>query len=83
MFYAATQSKERVLRLIPKSSAPDFRTEKDFFLLVKTAFNQRRKTLRNAVRHLFDPSILQNQVFDRRAEQLTIAEFAGLTHKMK
>jgi len=75
--------KSAVLRLKPKSVAPHYRAEKDFFLLVKTAFNQRRKTLRNAVRNLFEQSILQDPIFDRRAEQLTIADFEGLTHKMK
>jgi len=75
--------KSAVLRLIPKSVVPNYRTEKDFFRLVKTAFNQRRKTLRNAVRILFDQSILKDPIFNRRAEQLTIEDFAGLTHKMK
>ena len=53
-----------------------------FFRLVKTAFNQRRKTLRNAVRSLFDPETLRDPLFDRRAEQLTISDFAALTWKM-
>ena len=70
-----------VIRLTP-SPAPAFREERAFFLLVRTAFNQRRKTLRNAVRSLFDPETLRDPLFDRRAEQLTIAEFAALTWKM-
>ena len=74
--------KSAVIRLAPKP-APAFRDEKSFSLLVKTAFNQRRKTLRNAVRALFDEAILKDPVFDRRAEQLTIDEFAGLTWKMR
>lgn len=71
-----------VIRLTPRP-APAFREEKRFFLLVKTAFNQRRKTLRNAVRSLFDESALQDPVFDKRAEQLSVADFAGLTWKMR
>ena len=59
------------------------RSEKDFFLLVKTAFNQRRKTLRNAVRGLFEPSVLEDAIFQQRAEQLTVDQFAALTHKMR
>jgi len=55
----------------------------DFFLLVKTAFNQRRKTLRNAVRGLFEPAVLDDELFDKRAEQLNIAAFAALTFKMR
>lgn len=73
--------KSAVIRLTP-GRAPAFRDEKRFTLLVKTAFNQRRKTLRNAVRSLFDAGALQDPVFDRRAEQLSIDEFAQLTWKM-
>ena len=74
--------KSAVIRLIP-SAIPDFRDEKSFFLLVKTAFNQRRKTLRNAVKALFDAETLGDPLFGQRAEQLTIHDFAGLTWKMK
>jgi 16S rRNA (adenine1518-N6/adenine1519-N6)-dimethyltransferase len=74
--------KSAVIRLTPRP-APAFKDERRFTLLVKTAFNQRRKTLRNAVRSLFDEAVLQDPVFDRRAEQLTIDEFAQLTWKMK
>lgn len=59
------------------------KSEKDFFLLVKTAFNQRRKTLRNAVKVLFDTTILEDELFNKRAEQLTVEQFAALTFKMK
>jgi 16S rRNA (adenine1518-N6/adenine1519-N6)-dimethyltransferase len=74
--------KSAVIRLIP-CPAPDFKDEKSFFLLVKTAFNQRRKTLRNAVKALFDGDTLRDPLFGQRAEQLTIADFARLTWKMK
>ena len=57
--------------------------KKSFFLLVKTAFNQRRKTLRNAVKDLFEPEILQQEMFNKRAEQLSVREFGELTFKMK
>lgn len=72
-----------VIELTIKKEFPHMRTEKDFFLLIKTAFNQRRKKLRNAVRNLFDEDILQHEIFDRRAEQLNIEDFAALTFKMK
>jgi len=74
--------KSAVIRLTPRQ-APAFRDERSFFLLVKTAFNQRRKTLRNAVRPLFEASALQDPGFDRRAEQLSVADFAQLTWKMR
>jgi 16S rRNA (adenine1518-N6/adenine1519-N6)-dimethyltransferase len=74
--------KSAVIRLTPRTEIPAFKTEKMFFLLVKTAFNQRRKTLRNAVKGLFVPAVLLDPLFNRRAEQLTIDEFAALTWKM-
>lgn len=72
-----------VIRLVPNREVPSMRSEKDFFLLVKTAFNQRRKTLRNAVKSLFDAAILDNELFNKRAEQLTVEQFAGLTYMMR
>ena len=58
------------------------KNERSFFVLVKTAFNQRRKTLRNAVKALFSAAELQDAIFDKRAEQLTVSDFAQLTFKM-
>lgn len=80
-FHPPPKVKSAVIRLTP-CPPPAFRDERSFFLLVKTAFNQRRKTLRNAVRALFTADTLQEPLFDRRAEQLTVQEFAGLTWKM-
>lgn len=73
--------KSAVIRFTPVT-APPMKTEKQFFVLVKTAFNQRRKTLRNAVRSLFAPEELQDPIFDKRAEQLTVNDFARLTYRM-
>lgn len=75
--------KSGVIRLLPKKQLLIMKNEKAFFLLVKTAFNQRRKTLRNAVKGLFDPAILKNELFSKRAEQLTVQQFADLTFQMK
>ena len=71
------------IRLTPRKEPPPVRTEKMFFLLVKMAFNQRRKTLRNAVKGLFTDEVLKDPLFNKRAEQLTILEFTNLTWKMK
>jgi 16S rRNA (adenine1518-N6/adenine1519-N6)-dimethyltransferase len=75
--------KSGVIRLLPKKQLLVMKNEKAFFLLVKTAFNQRRKTLRNAVKGLFEPAILKNELFSKRAEQLTVQQFADLTFQMK
>ena len=59
--------------------------EKLFRSVVKTAFNQRRKTLRNALRPLLDPSapgyaeLVADPVFDLRAERLSVEDFVKLT----
>jgi 16S rRNA (adenine1518-N6/adenine1519-N6)-dimethyltransferase len=74
--------KSAVIRLTPLKEITPMKNEKSFFLLVKTAFNQRRKTLRNAVKPLFSAADLQDPVFDKRAEQLTVSDFAQLTFKM-
>jgi 16S rRNA (adenine1518-N6/adenine1519-N6)-dimethyltransferase len=75
--------KSAVIRLTPLAEPVNMKSQRSFFVLVKTAFNQRRKTLRNAVRALFAPDILEDPIFNKRAEQLTVADFAALTFKMK
>ena len=49
-----------------------------FLRLVKAAFGQRRKQLRNALKPHFTPEVLAMDVFTRRAEQLGVKEFAEL-----
>jgi 16S rRNA (adenine1518-N6/adenine1519-N6)-dimethyltransferase len=75
--------KSAVIRLLPLEKPVDMKDEASFFRLVKAAFNQRRKTLRNAVKGLFDPEILKEDIFNKRAEQLSVREFGGLSFKMK
>ncbi len=74
--------KSGVIRLTTAASIPEMKSEKAFFLLVKTAFNQRRKMLRNGVKSLFDEETLKDEIFTKRAEQLTVAQFAALTFRM-
>ena len=74
--------KSAVIRLSLNKEVPDMKSKKKFFLLVKTAFNQRRKTLRNAVRGLFAPELLTDPLFNKRAEQLSVADFARLSFLM-
>lgn len=82
-FIPPPKVKSAVIQLIPRKALPNMYSEKRFRLLVKTAFNQRRKTLRNAVKSLFDASILQQEVFNKRAETLSVNDFAALTHIMR
>jgi 16S rRNA (adenine1518-N6/adenine1519-N6)-dimethyltransferase len=82
-FQPPPKVKSAVIRLKPKIKALSMKAEEDFFHLVKVAFNQRRKTLRNAARNLFDIETLQHSIFDKRAEQLKVEDFAALSFKMR
>lgn len=72
-----------VIRLTRKDKPLEFSSHKKFVALVKAAFNQRRKMLRNPVKGMFAPEVLQEAIFTKRAEQLSIQDFADLTYKMK
>ena len=54
--------------------------EGQFKKVVKTAFNQRRKTMRNSLKELVtDKTMLEREVFNLRPEQLSVAAFEELT----
>lgn len=72
-----------VIRMKRKTTALNYKSDRAFWVLVKTAFNQRRKTMRNAVKSLFAPEVLQDDIFLKRAEALSIEDFAALTFRMK
>jgi len=71
-----------LIRLNARESYLPVKSERAFWVLVKTAFNQRRKTLRNGVKSLIAKEDLEDKFFDRRAETLSVEEFAELTFKM-
>jgi 16S rRNA (adenine1518-N6/adenine1519-N6)-dimethyltransferase len=50
-----------------------------FKLVVKTAFNQRRKMLRNSVKSLLNADVMENPLFQKRPEQLSVEQFIELT----
>ncbi len=50
-----------------------------FRTVIKTSFNQRRKTLRNSLRGLFEGEELPEELSSKRPEQLGVAEFITLT----
>ncbi|MFY7880157.1 MAG: 16S rRNA (adenine(1518)-N(6)/adenine(1519)-N(6))-dimethyltransferase RsmA [Lacibacter sp.] len=74
--------KSGVILLKKRTTFPDMKSEQLFLSLVKTAFNQRRKMLRNAVKGLFDAETLNDELFQKRAEQLSVDDFAKLTFRM-
>lgn len=58
--------------------------EKLFFTVVKTAFQQRRKTLRNSLKTLnLSDNLREDTIFDLRPEQLSVDEFIVLTQKIE
>jgi len=58
--------------------------EKLFFRVVKQAFSTRRKTLRNALKPLgLSAEAMAGEIFDKRAEQLGVADFVALTNLVK
>lgn len=70
-----------VIRLRRNSRSSLGCDEKLFKTVVKTAFNQRRKTLRNALKPLLGDSVdSSNPVFDLRAERLSVEDFVALTN---
>lgn len=71
-----------VIRMTPRKEPLLVKDQRKLSILVKAAFNQRRKTLRNAVKPLFSDDILKEELFNKRAEQLSIEDFAALTFRM-
>jgi len=69
-----------VLRLKRKENFTLPCNEKLFFRVVKTAFQQRRKTLRNSLKTFnLSDNLKANVIFDKRPEQLSVDSFIELT----
>ena len=70
-----------VIRLKRKDNLALGCDEKLFKTIVKAAFNQRRKMLRNTMKTFIeDPSVLEDNFFNKRPEQLSLKEFVDLTN---
>lgn len=69
-----------VLRLTRKENFTLPCDEKLFFKVVKTAFQQRRKTLRNSLKTFnLSDNLREDVIFGKRPEQLSVSEFIKLT----
>lgn len=82
-FTPPPQVDSTVVRLVPYAAPPHpVRDPKHFARIVKGAFGQRRKTLRNALKGIVAPETLIANDIDptRRGETLSIAEFARLAN---
>jgi 16S rRNA (adenine1518-N6/adenine1519-N6)-dimethyltransferase len=82
VFTPPPKVKSAVIRLKRNTTDSLGCDERFFFALVKTAFNQRRKTLRNAIRSM-TPEGFQHPYLDKRAEQLSVSEFVELVKSIK
>jgi len=72
-----------VIRLTRNETAQLNCDEKLFWQVVKAGFNQRRKTLRNAVSSLMNKEkMVDEPLLELRAERLTVADFVELTNKI-
>lgn len=80
VFSPPPKVKSGVIRLIRNKTEKLNCDEKQFFSIVKMAFNQRRKTMRNSLKSLIVSEELKaNPIFDKRPEQLGVAEFEMIT----
>jgi len=83
-FYPPPKVKSAVIRLKRNSTEKLSCNETLFTKVVKTAFNQRRKTLRNALRSMLPPADIQSgssvlaEYLDQRAERLSVDDFVRL-----
>ncbi|MCG2612229.1 16S rRNA (adenine(1518)-N(6)/adenine(1519)-N(6))-dimethyltransferase RsmA [Flavobacterium sp. SM15] len=83
VFTPPPKVKSGVMRMRRKENYKLPCDEKLFFNVVKTAFNQRRKTLRNSLKSLnLSDNLREDSIFGLRPEQLSVEEFITLTQKI-
>jgi len=80
VFNPPPKVKSAVIRLTRNEKAKLNCDEKLFKTVVKTAFNQRRKTMRNSLKSLITDNIKENEIFNLRPEQLSVEQFVSLTN---
>ena len=72
-----------VLRLRRKASLDIDCSEAMLYKVVKTAFQQRRKTLRNSLKSFnLSDTLKEDPIFAKRPEQLSVTAFISLTQKL-
>lgn len=70
-----------VLRCTTLNNPHQIEERRKFKTLVKAAFGQRRKTLRNALKGTLPPAAMSDPMLDKRAEQLAVEDFVTLYRK--
>lgn len=86
VFIPPPKVKSGVIRLIRNDVQKLDCDEKLFIRVVKTTFNQRRKTLRNSLKPLINelqsPINTEDELFQRRPETLSVEEFISITQRL-
>jgi len=83
VFNPPPKVKSGVIRLIRNEKTQLDCDEKLFKIVVKTAFNQRRKTLRNSLKSLIPDHIdKSDELFSLRPERLGVDDFIELTKRL-
>ena len=77
--------KSAVIRITRNETKELGCNERLFKLIVKTTFNQRRKTLRNSISSILEKGnpLSNDPVFNKRPEQLSVQEFIELTNRVE
>ena len=84
VFNPPPKVKSAVIRMTRNATTQLGCDERLFKQVVKTTFNQRRKTLRNSIKPILgkESPLLADPLFNRRPEQLSVAEFIDLTNRV-
>ena len=92
-FIPAPKVTSSVLRMVPRPAPEEVDDPEHFFRVVRAAFAQRRKTLVNGLHAAFGDKLTKEQLAnilvdcglpaDVRGERLGIAEFAGISRKIR
>lgn len=85
VFNPPPKVKSAVIRMTRNGAQELGCDEKLFKQVVKTTFNQRRKTLRNSIKPILgkDCPLCEDVLFNKRPEQLSVAEFISLTNNVE
>ena len=85
VFNPPPKVKSAVIRMTRNDTQELGCDEKLFKQVVKTTFNQRRKTLRNSIKPILGKEcpLTEDTLFNKRPEQLSVEEFIDLTNKVE
>lgn len=85
VFNPPPKVKSAVIRMTRNETTDLGCNERLFKLIVKTTFNQRRKTLRNSISSILEREnpLSADPIFNKRPEQLSVQEFIELTNRVE